>query len=63
MRNVDVENFNGRMREELLDDTRIFSMYNARVEIATWVVNYNQDRQPLSLGYESPAAFAVKMDK
>jgi transposase InsO family protein len=31
-----VESFNGRMRDELLDETLSLSLCHARVEIATW---------------------------
>ena len=63
MQNGYVESFNGRMRDELLNETLFLSMAHARVEIATWVEDYNQDRPHSSLGYETPAAFAAKMDK
>jgi putative transposase len=63
MQNGYVESFNGRMRDELLNETLFLSMAHARVEIATWVDDYNQDRPHSSLGYETPAAFAAKMDK
>ena len=35
----------------------------ARVEIATWVDEYNRDRSVSSLGYETPAAFAAELHK
>lgn len=37
MQNGYVENFNGRMRDELLNETLFLSMAHARVEIAAWV--------------------------
>jgi len=37
MQNGYVESFNGRMRDELLNDTLFLSMAHARVEIAAWV--------------------------
>lgn len=58
-----VESFNGRMRDELLNETLFLSMGHARVEIATWVEDYNQERPHSSLGYETSATFAAKMDK
>jgi putative transposase len=51
------------MCDELLNEALFLCMGHARVEIATWVKVYNQDRPHSSLGYEAPAAFAVKMDK
>ena len=49
------------MCDELLNETLFLCMGHARVEIATWVKVYNQDRPHSSLGYEAPAAFAVKI--
>ncbi|MBE5075130.1 IS3 family transposase [Erythrobacteraceae bacterium E2-1 Yellow Sea] len=63
MQNGYVESFNGRMRDELLNETLFMSMAHARVEIATWVDDYNRERPHSSLDYETPAAFAAKLDK
>lgn len=37
MQNGYVESFNGRMRDELLNETLFLSMAHARVEIAAWL--------------------------
>ena len=58
-----VESFNGRMRDELLNETLFLSMTHARVEIAAWVEDYNRERPHSSLGYATPAAFAAELDK
>ena len=50
MQNGYIENFNGRMRDELLNETLFLSMAHACVEIATSVEDYNQDRPDSSLG-------------
>jgi len=63
MQNGYVESFNGRMRDELLNETLFLSIGHARVEIAAWVEDYNRERPHSSLGYETPAAFAAKLDK
>ena len=63
MQNGYVESFNGRMRDELLNETLFLSIDHARVEIAAWVEDYNRERPHSSLGYETPAAFAAKLDK
>ncbi len=63
MQNGYVESFNGRMRDELLNETLFLSLDHARVEIAAWVEDYNRERPHSSLGYETPAAFAAKLDK
>ena len=44
-----VESFNGRMRDELLNETLFLSLAHARVEIAAWVEDYNRERPHSSL--------------
>jgi len=44
MQNGYVESFNGRMRDELLNETLFTSLAHARVKIAAWVEDYNGDR-------------------
>jgi hypothetical protein len=63
MQNGYVESFNGRMRDELLNETLFLSLAHARVEIAAWVEDYNRERPHSSLGYATPAAFAAELDK
>lgn len=63
MQNGYVESFNGRMRDELPNETLFLSMAHARVEIAAWVDDYNRERPHSSLDYETPAAFAAKLEK
>ena len=63
MQNGYVESFNGRMRDELLNETLFMSLAHARVEIAAWVEDYNRERPHSSLGYATPAAFAAELNK
>jgi transposase InsO family protein len=63
MQNGYVESFNGRMRDELLNETLFLSMDHARVQIAAWVEDYNQERPHSALGYETPPAFVAKLHK
>ena len=63
MQNGYVESFNGRMRDELLNETLFISLAHARVEIAVWVEDYNRERPPSSLGYATPAAFAAELGR
>ena len=58
-----MSSFNGRMRDELLNETLFLSMDHARVKIAAWVEDYNHERPHSSLGYETPAAFAAELHK
>jgi putative transposase len=54
-----VESFNGRMRDELLNETLFFTIGQARAVLARWVEDYNTERPHSSLGYATPAAFAA----
>jgi putative transposase len=61
--NAFVESFNGRMRDELLNETLFTSLAHAREKIAAWVEDYNTGRPHSSLGYATPAAFAADLKK
>jgi putative transposase len=61
--NAFVESFNGRMRDELLNETLFTSLAHAREKIAAWVDDYNTGRPHSSLGYATPAAFAAELEK
>ena len=58
-----VESFNGRMRDELLNETLFFTVRQARSILARWVDDYNTERPHSSLGYATPAAFAAELEK
>ena len=61
MQNGYVESFNGKMRDELLNETLFFTLDQARQMIAAWIEDYNTARPHSSLAYETPAAFAAKL--
>jgi transposase InsO family protein len=63
MQNGYAESFNGRMRDELLNETLFMSLDHARVAIAAWARDYNEERPHSSLGDETPAAFAAELNK
>ncbi|MBJ7498123.1 MAG: IS3 family transposase [Sphingopyxis sp.] len=63
MQNGYVESFNGRMRDELLNETLFLDLDHARTVIAAWAEDYNQSRPHSALGYETPAAFAAELHK
>jgi putative transposase len=56
-----VESFNGRMRDELLNETLFFSLDHARRTIARWVADFNHCRPHSALGYLTPAAHAANL--
>ena len=58
MQNGYVESFNGRMRDELFNESLFFGLDHARSAIAEWRQDYNTARPHSSLGYQTPVAFA-----
>jgi putative transposase len=58
MQNGYSESFNGRMRDELLNESLFFGLDHARQLISAWVADHNTARPHSSLGYPPPTAFA-----
>jgi putative transposase len=61
MQNGICESFNGRMRDELLNETLFFGLDHARAGIARWVADYNERRPHSSLRYLTPAPYAATL--
>lgn len=61
MQNGFVESFNGRMRDEFLNETLFRNRAHARDLIAAWVTDYNTARPHSALGYQTPAGFALHL--
>jgi len=58
-RNAFAESFQGRMRDECLNEHLLFSMGHARAVIAAWRADFNAARPHSSLGCLTPAAYAA----
>ena len=58
MQNGYIESFNGRMRDELLNESLFLDLDQARQLIAAWIADYNIARPHSSLGYKTPTAYA-----
>jgi len=58
MQNGFVESFNGRMRDELLNETLFHGLAHARIKIAEWIDDFNTQRPHSALSYQTPAAYA-----
>jgi transposase InsO family protein len=58
MQNGYIESFNGRMRDELLNESLFIDLDQARRLITAWVADYNTARPHSSLGYKTPTAYA-----
>ena len=56
--NAFVESFNGRLRDECLNEELFSSMADARQKLAAWQVDYNQFRPHTSLGGIAPQVYA-----
>ena len=50
-----VESFNARLRDELLDGEIFYSLKEAQIVIESWRRHYNTVRPHASLGYRPPA--------
>ena len=50
MQNGFCESFNGRMRDELLNESLFFGLDHARTKIAEWADDYNEQRPHSALG-------------
>jgi transposase InsO family protein len=61
MQNGFVESFNGRMRDELLNETLFLDLDQARQLIGAWVTDYNTARPHSSLGYKTPTDYAEQL--
>ena len=61
MQNGNCEAFNGRMRDELLNETLFFGIDHAREAVARWTHTYNTERPHSALGYQAPEVFAAQL--
>ncbi len=59
MQDGSIESFNGRFREECLDQNWFTSLAEARRIIEAWRLDYNEHRPHTSLRMATPAAFAA----
>ncbi len=59
MQNGFVESFNGRLRDELLNETLFGSIAHARVMLVEWRADYNANRPHSQLGWMTPLAYAA----
>ena len=50
-----IESFNGKLRDELLDREIFDTLFEAKVLIERWRLDYNTHRPHSALGYRPPA--------
>lgn len=58
MQNAFIESFNGRLRDELLNETLFTSLAPARVALGCWRADYNEARPHSQLGWKTPSELA-----
>jgi len=61
VQNAFAESFNGRLRDECLNESWFVSLADARETIEQWRIDYNEHRPQSSLGDQPPTAFARKL--
>jgi putative transposase len=61
VQNAFVESFNGRLRDELLNETLFRSVVHARTELAAWRTDYNTSRSALAARLAHPTS--LRRDK
>ena len=60
MENGYVESFNGRFRDECLNENWFTDLADAREKITAWKHDYNRERPHSALGYRTPEQFAAQ---
>jgi len=55
--NAYVESFHGRLRDECLNVSWFWNLFDARRKISAWQREYNSERPHSSLGYLTPEEF------
>lgn len=58
--NAYIESFNGKLRDECLNEHWFLSLSEAKQIIGNWRRDYNEQRPHSSLGYLTPSEFAAK---
>lgn len=59
--NAYIESFNGRLRDECLNEHWFLNLAHAQALIETWRREYNEERPKKALGGQTPAAYARQL--
>lgn len=60
VQNAFIESFNGRLRDEFLNETLFTSLMQARLALEEWRRDYNTVRPHSGIGWLTPAAYAAQ---
>jgi putative transposase len=58
--NAFIESFNGRLRDECLNENWFVDLTDARIKIEAWRIDYNEVRPHSALGNRTPAEYATR---
>jgi putative transposase len=61
VQNAFIESFNGKLRDECLNESYFTSLSDAQITIEAWRKDYNETRPHSSLGDLTPTEFAMKI--
>jgi putative transposase len=62
VQNAYIESFNGKFREEFLNQNSFTSIADVRTKLESWIRYYNEDRPHSSLDYLTPKEFAASQN-
>ena len=62
MENAFVESFNGKFRDECLNEHWFMNLHDAQIKIENWVSEYNNERPHSSLNNMTPVEYAKYID-
>jgi Integrase core domain len=58
-----IESFNGRLRDELLNETLFRSLPHARAALEAWWHDYNAERTHSKLGWDDPSGLCQRSQR
>lgn len=62
VQNAFIESFNGKFRDECLNEQLFYDLNDARIKIEAWRTDYNEYRPHRSLNQQTPLEFAKKYE-
>ena len=58
--NISIESFNGKLRDECLNENWFIGLQEAKEVIEKWRIHYNEERPHSSLGGQTPKEMVMK---
>ncbi len=63
VQNAFIESFNGRLRDECLNEEIILDLADAKKKIESWRVYYNKERPHSASNYKTPSEFEREFEQ